>query len=92
MLASSIKGSGGEAERCEPGQVSLIQIVIMHKVQKLLGIVVDLKNVFLSKIEEWHQTIGHKDCGYPGNKETERKRVSSGKNVGYNPGSVFGKV
>lgn len=31
---------------------------------------------------EWLRTIDHKDCGYPGNKETERKRVSSGKKVG----------
>ena len=50
------------------------------------------KECFSSQMEEWHQTIGQKDCGYPGNKETERKRASGGKKGGYSLRSLFGKV
>lgn len=49
-------------------------MVTMCRVLKSLGLVVDIKNWFSSKVEEWCETTGQKECASSGNKGTEKRR------------------
>lgn len=62
-----------------PGQVKLIKLVIICKVQKSLGLVFDIKNVFCLKWKRAIRPLARKTTVPQGKRNTERKIVSSGR-------------